>query len=105
MIQRAAMPVDDVMVLISARDAVLRDGVAAQLSAHGLAVVDGEPEEGTVVALAVADEVDEPTLREIRSLRQRGIKRVVLVVNRLDDGGVLAAAGAGVVGVVRRTDA
>jgi DNA-binding NarL/FixJ family response regulator len=42
---------------------------------------------------------------EIRALRGRGVGRVVLLASRIDDKGLLAAAEAGVSGVVRRSEA
>jgi len=57
------------------------------------------------VALVVADQVDEETARTIRGLRRRGVERVMLVVTRLDDNGLLLAVEAGVAGVLRRSQA
>jgi DNA-binding NarL/FixJ family response regulator len=41
----------------------------------------------------------------MRGLRGRGVRRVVLLISRVDDRSLLAAAEAGVTGVVRRNDA
>jgi DNA-binding NarL/FixJ family response regulator len=41
----------------------------------------------------------------MRVLRGRGVRRVVLLVSRVDDRGLLAAAEAGATGVLRRTEA
>ena len=41
----------------------------------------------------------------MRALRGRGIRRLVLLISRVDDRSLLAAAEAGVTGVVRRNDA
>ena len=59
----------------------------------------------STVALVVADEVDEEAAREIRALRRQGVERIVLLVARLDDQGLLIAVEAGVCGVLRRSDA
>ncbi|MDP9239038.1 MAG: response regulator transcription factor [Actinomycetota bacterium] len=70
-------------------------------------VVDEETVNGTVVhvAVAVADEVDDETVRLLRRLQRTGRARVVLVVTRIDDGGLLAAIEAGACGVLRRAEA
>ena len=57
------------------------------------------------VALVVADEVDAHTTRSVRGLRRRGVERIVLLVTRLDDKGLLGAIEAGVAGVIRRSEA
>ncbi|PZS34099.1 MAG: helix-turn-helix transcriptional regulator, partial [Pseudonocardiales bacterium] len=56
-------------------------------------VVDEETVNGTIVhvAVAVADEVDDEAVRLLRRLQRTGRTRVVLVVTRIDDGGLLAA--------------
>ena len=59
----------------------------------------------SVVALVVADQMDEETAQVIRSLKRRGIERVVLVVTRVDDSGLLSALEAGARGVLRRSQA
>lgn len=93
-------------VLVSAADPLSRAGIISQLRrAQGFGVVpDGElPED--VVALVVADELDASVLADMRAMRGRGIRRVVLLISRVDDRSLLAAAEAGVTGVVRRNEA
>lgn len=57
------------------------------------------------VAVAVADDVDEETVRLLRRVQRLGGARVVLVVTRIDDAGLLAAIEAGACGVLRRAEA
>ncbi len=57
-----------------------------------------------IVSLIVAEEVGEIALRHVRSERSLG-RRPVLLAGRVDDGGLLAAVEAGVVGIVRRSQA
>ncbi len=100
------VPDDRIPVAIATADPVSRAGLAAQLHGQlGMEVVDaidaGEP--GVVVV--VADEVDEETTREIRAHRGAGQERIVLLVAKVDDTGLLAAVEAGVSGVVRRSQA
>jgi DNA-binding NarL/FixJ family response regulator len=92
-------------VHVSAADPVSQAGIASQLRrAQGFAVIEGElPDD--VVALVVADELDGSTLAQLRSLRGRGARRILLLVARLDDRSLLAAAEAGVTGVLRRSEA
>ncbi len=92
-------------VHVSAADPLSRAGITSQLRrAQGFGVVDGElPDD--VVALVVAEDLDSTTLGEMRSLRGRGVRRILLLVSRVDDRGLLAAAEAGVTGVLRRSEA
>ena len=92
-------------VHVRAADPLSQAGIASQLRrAQGFAVVEGDlPDD--VVALVVADELDNAALAEMRSLRGRGARRIVLLVARLDDRSLLAAAEAGVTGVLRRSEA
>ena len=64
---------------------------------------DDPPEEA--VALVVAEDVEGHVLSEMRFLRGRGVRRIVLLVSRVDDRSLLAAAEAGVTGVLRRSEA
>jgi DNA-binding NarL/FixJ family response regulator len=57
------------------------------------------------VALVVADEVDDATLRVVRAVQRDGCPRVVLLVADIDTAGVGAAVQAGAVGIVRRSEA
>jgi DNA-binding NarL/FixJ family response regulator len=93
-------------VTVFAADPLSRAGIVSQLRrAQGFAVVaEGDVPED-VVALVVADELDPAVLSEMRSLRGRGVRRIVLLVARVDDRGLLAAAEAGVTGVIRRSEA
>lgn len=93
-------------VFVYARDPVSQAGVAAQLRARPeVAVVDDGDVDAAEVALVVADEVDEETVRVVRALQRNGCPRVVLVATNLDDAGLLAAVEAGVCGVLRRAQA
>lgn len=97
---------EPIEVAVSAADPVSRAGTVSQLrAAPGIRVVDEAQAGGSLVALVVADEVDEDATRRIRALRRQGVERVALLVARLDDQGLLAAVEAGVCGVLRRGDA
>ena len=98
---------ESIVVVVSAADPLSRAGIVSQLRAsQGFSVSsDGSIAGPDTVALVVADEIDDPVTTEIRSLRGRGVGRVVLLASRIDDKGLLAAAEAGVSGVVRRSEA
>jgi DNA-binding NarL/FixJ family response regulator len=49
--------------------------------------------------------VDDDASRAIKALQRNGVPRVVVVVTRVDDAGLLAAVEAGACGLVRRRDA
>jgi DNA-binding NarL/FixJ family response regulator len=100
------LPVERVPVAIAAADPVSRAGLAAQLGGQaGMEVVDGVEAGAPGVVVVVADEVDEEAIREIRAFRASGLERIVLLVSKVDDAGLLAAVEAGVSGVVRRSQA
>jgi DNA-binding NarL/FixJ family response regulator len=97
---------EPIPVFVYASDPVSQAGVAAQLRQRpDLRVVDEGDVDAARVALVVADEVDDETLRVLRALQRNGCPRVVLVVTRLDDGGLLAAVESGISGVLRRAEA
>jgi DNA-binding NarL/FixJ family response regulator len=57
------------------------------------------------VTVMVTDEVDSGALTRLRVLQRDGCTRVVLVVTRLEDAGLLAAVEAGACGILRRSEA
>jgi DNA-binding NarL/FixJ family response regulator len=93
-------------VVVSAADPLSRAGIVSQLRrAQGFRVVTEAEGNEDAVALVVADDLDEAVLGDMRALRARGLRRLVLLVSRLDDRALLNAAEAGVTGVVRRSEA
>ena len=102
----SAQTQESLPVVIATADPVSRAGLAAQLRDQpGMEVVDEIEAGGPGVVVVVADEVDDGTTREIRSIRGAGQERIVLLVAKVDDAGLLAAVEAGVSGVVRRSQA
>lgn len=96
---RQAIPVN-----VHADDPLTAAGLQGQLAAVGdLVGVDG-PEGADVTVLAV-DTLNDQALETVRRLQRSGRVRIVLVVARLDQHAVLAAAEAGVMGLLRRSDA
>jgi len=103
---RPAVLTDRTRVYVAAADPVSRAGIASQLrSHHGLDMVEERQVDAEVVALIVADQMDEETAQTIRALKRRGVERVVLIVTRVDDTGLLSALEAGARGVLRRNQA
>jgi DNA-binding NarL/FixJ family response regulator len=93
-----------ISVLVEASDPISRAGITAQLKGRPEVRVI-EDEDNADVGLVVADDVDDETLRVSRALQRRGCQRVVHVLSRVDDGGLVAAIEAGSFGLIRRTDA
>ena len=92
-------------IFVSACDPVSREGIIGQLRGHPVVSVDERDVHPGAVALVVVDEVDDEAIQQIRSLRQRGLERIVVVATRVEDGGLLAAVEAGANGFLRRNQA
>ena len=90
---------------VAAADPVFRAGVSAQLRPRPEIEIVDSTGSGAEVAVVVADDVDEVTAQRVRALQRDQHCRVVLVVSRLDDGGVFAALEAGACGLLRREEA
>lgn len=95
-----------IAVYVYAHDPISQAGLASQLRTRPeIQVVDSDVDQA-MVAIVVVDEVDEETTRVVRAIqRTDGIPRVVLVVTRLDDAGMLAGVEAGACGLLRRSEA
>jgi DNA-binding NarL/FixJ family response regulator len=103
---RPAVLADRARVYVAASDPISQAGIVSQLRSHRGVDVVGERElDAGVVALVVADQIEEETARAIRALKRRGIERVVVIVTRVDDKGLLGALEAGVRGVLSRNQA
>jgi len=89
---------------VHGRDPISQAGVISQLrmrpEIRGVDSIDQ-----CVVAVLIADQVDEATTRELRSLRKDNHPRLMLVATSVDDAALVAAAEAGVAGLLRRCDA
>jgi DNA-binding NarL/FixJ family response regulator len=95
-----------ISVYVYAHDPISQAGLASQLRARSeIQVVDDDLDKAAV-AVVVVEEVDDETTRVVRAIqRNDGIPRVVLVVTRLDDAGMLAGVEAGACGLLRRSEA
>jgi DNA-binding NarL/FixJ family response regulator len=95
-----------VPIAVFAPDPLSRAGIVSQLRrAHGFWIADEADPPAESVALLVADEIDDGVAADLRALRGRGLARIILLVARVDDKGLLAAVEAGVSGVIRRSEA
>jgi DNA-binding NarL/FixJ family response regulator len=93
-----------VATYVHARDPISQAGVVAQLRMQPeIKIVETAPQ--SAVAVMITDLVDESTTRELRSLRKDGHPRLMLVATTIDDAALVAAAEAGVAGLLRRSDA
>ena len=79
-----------IAVSVHAGDRLSEAGVAAELATWPEVRIVASAEEA-IVALVVADEVGEEALRMIRAASRAGGCRIVLVVTRIDDRGLLVA--------------
>ncbi len=93
-------------VHVHAWDPISRAGVASQLRPRPEVRVVGEDEaDRAQVAVVVVDGVDDDAIQLLHVVQRRGDSRTVLVAGRLDDGDLVTAVEAGVVGLVRRSEA
>ncbi len=97
---------DRIPVFVYAADPISQAGLASQLrNRPEIWVVDDADVDRAAVAIVSADEVDEETARVVRAVQRNGCPRIVVVVARLDDAGLLSAIQAGACGLLRRADA
>ena len=95
-----------VQVHVEASDPVSAMGVGGELRLRpDVLVLDPAEQFRAEVTVMVTDEVDSMALTRLRALQRDGCTRVVLVVTRLEDAGLLAAVEAGACGILRRSEA
>jgi DNA-binding NarL/FixJ family response regulator len=87
-------------------DPISRAGVISQLRTRPeVRIVDEMEVDEATVAVVVTDLLDDDTTRAMRALRRGDLPRLVLVATVLDESALVAAAEAGVGGLLRRMDA
>jgi DNA-binding NarL/FixJ family response regulator len=92
-----------ISVYVYANDPILQAGVGSQLRGSPEVVVVGQAElDQADVAIVVTDLVDETVLRILRAIQRGSAPRTVLIAAVLDESTVIAAAEAGVSGLLRR---
>lgn len=93
-----------VATYVHARDPISQAGVVAQLRQRPeITIVGSAPQ--SQVAILITDCVDEIATRELRAMHKDGHPRLMLVATTIDDNALVAAAEAGVAGLLRRSDA
>jgi DNA-binding NarL/FixJ family response regulator len=99
-------PLHRVSVYVDAFDPILQAGVISHLRPRPEVKILTETErEAADVGLVVVDRVDERTMRMLKCYQRTSETRLVLVAGEFADGDVVAAAEAGVVGLLRRHEA
>ncbi len=94
---------DRIKVFLYASDPISQTGIAGQLRVRPeVQLVDSGDIDQAEVAVVVVDQIDDEASRVVRAIQRNGCPRVVMVVARVDDGGVLAAVEAGACGFLRR---
>jgi DNA-binding NarL/FixJ family response regulator len=97
---------EPVATYVYADDPISEAGVVSQLRGRReVAVVHKADLARASVAIVVADGIDETVLRVLKAMQRGGVPRTVLVARVIDDSTLVAAAEAGVSGMLRTTDA
>ena len=97
---------DRINTYVYATDPISKAGAVGQLRTRPEISLVAEPDlDRAQVAVVVADQLDDEALRVLRALQRDGIPRTVLVATILEDFSVIAAAEAGVSGLIRRSEA
>lgn len=95
-----------ITVAVHVDDPISAAGITSELRSNAeILVVTDEEADHALVTVVVADELDERTSHLVRGLQHRSASRVVMIVTRLDDAGLLAAVEAGACGILRRSEA
>jgi DNA-binding NarL/FixJ family response regulator len=95
-----------VSTYVYADDPILQAGVISQLRTRPeIDIVEASELSRAQVGVAVADALDDETLRILRALKRAGIPHTVLVLRAIDDSTVVSAAEVGVSGLLRRNEA
>jgi len=93
-------------VYVSAEDPVSEIGVATQLRGRPETRVVSDLEIDTAtVAVVVVDQLGDAAYRLVRAVQRNGCPKVILVVTKLDEAGLLGAIEAGACALLRRTEA
>ncbi len=91
---------------VQGRDPISQAGVVAQLRMRPeIRVVEESEKTRAAVGVVVTDQIDDETVRILRAMRRDGLTRLVLIASDVDDATLVAAAEAGVGGLLRRIDA
>src|SRR5262245_45432153 len=93
-------------VYVDAWDPILKAGVVSHLRPRPeVRLLTGADSDRAEVTVVVVDTIDDRTMQLLKRLQHSSDSRLVLVASALDDSDVVAAAEAGVVGLLRRHEA
>ncbi len=93
-----------IATFVHGHDPITQAGVVSQLRTRPEIRVVGTSEQAAV-AVVIADQVDKDVTRLLRTIRKDNRPRLLLVATTIDDTALVAAAEAGVGGLLRRCDA
>jgi DNA-binding NarL/FixJ family response regulator len=93
-----------ISVYVYANDPILQAGVGSQLRGSPEVALDQSELDEADVVVVVTDLVDETVLRILRAIQRGSAPRTVLIAAALDESTVVAAAEAGVSGLLRRSE-
>lgn len=103
--QHGATP-SPIATYVYANDPILQAGVSSQLRMRPeIKVVEAAQLDRAQVAVVVADILDDDVLRVLRAVQRGAVPRTILVARVIDDATLVAAAEAGVGGLLRRNEA
>jgi DNA-binding NarL/FixJ family response regulator len=93
-----------ISTFVHGHDPITQAGVVSQLRMRPeIRIVESADQ--AAVAVIIADQVDEEITRLLRTMRKDNKPRLLLVATVIDDAALVAAAEAGVGGLLRRSDA
>ncbi|MFE3766856.1 response regulator transcription factor [Streptomyces sp. NPDC059104] len=97
---------EPICVHIKASDPLSQAGLVASIRHRAeLRMVEEHLVDQQTVGLLAVERVDAAALQLLRTMRASRVERVVIVASSLDEEGVVAAAEAGVAGLLRRVEA
>ncbi|MET8751662.1 DNA-binding response regulator, partial [Streptomyces sp. NPDC004667] len=97
---------EPISVHIKASDPLSQAGLVASIRHRPeLRVVEESVVDHRTVGLLAVERVDAAALQLLRTMRASRVERTVIVASSLDEEGVVAAAEAGVAGLLRRAEA
>lgn len=93
-----------ITTFVHGHDPITQAGVVSQLRTRPEIRIVDAPDQA-MVAVVIADQVDASVTRLLRTMRKDNKPRLLLVATTIDDAALVAAAEAGVGGLLRRADA
>jgi len=93
-----------ISTFVHGHDPITQAGVISQLRTRPEIRIVDAPDQAAV-AVIIADQVDDEVTRLLRTMRKDNKPRLLLVATVIDDAALVAAAEAGVGGLLRRSDA